>query len=119
MAEAFRCYRDTVHLHVYPVHPPWSTVKDAGKQPAMKKWWDTNPLDCNVEKYFRTKRPYNIGACPEPPIIFVDLDSKPDKGASVRDYLATHPELETAPSHVSRGGVASYFHLRRFACLLG
>jgi len=73
MADAFVRYRDTVGLHVYPVYPPWAEVRDPGKQPAMRQWWDTDPQDCNLEKYFKTKRPYNIGVCPEPPFIFVDL----------------------------------------------
>jgi DNA polymerase I-like protein with 3'-5' exonuclease and polymerase domains len=103
MAEAFVCYRDA-GLHVYPVYPPWASVRDAGKQPAVRQWWASDPFGCNVEKYFKTKRPYNIGACPEPPIYFIDLDSKPDKGTSVREYIASKPELQNFPRHASRGG---------------
>jgi DNA excision repair protein ERCC-4 len=109
MADAFTVYRDTVGLHVYPVYPPWAPVKDAGKHPAIPKWWDADPHDCNIEKYFKTKLPFNIGACPEPPLGFVDLDSKSDRGVSVREYLSTHPELEKFPRHVSRGGAHLVF----------
>jgi DNA polymerase I-like protein with 3'-5' exonuclease and polymerase domains len=104
MAETFVLYRDVVGLRVYPVYPPWANVRDAGKQPALRKWWDFNPHNCNVEKYFKTKHPYNIGACPQPPIYFIDLDSKQDKGASVRAYIASKPELDKVPRHASRGG---------------
>jgi hypothetical protein len=103
MADAFVCYRDA-GLRVYPVYPPWADVKDAGKKPALKKWWDSNPYDCNLEKYFPNSRPHNIGACPQPPVYFVDLDSKADKGASVREYLAARPELYKFPRHTSRAG---------------
>ena len=103
MADTFACYRDA-GLRVYPVHPPWAKVKDAGKQPAFRKWWELDPFGCNIEKYFKSGRPYNIGACPEPPVCFIDLDSKPDKGASVREYIASKPELQNFPRHASRGG---------------
>src|SRR5215469_2695110 len=103
MADAFICYRD-MGLKVYPVHPPWAEVKDAGKQPAVKKWWELDPFGCNIEKYFKSGRPYNIGACPQPPVYFIDLDSKPDKGVRVREYIASKPELQNFPRHASRGG---------------
>jgi hypothetical protein len=109
MADVFVHYRDSVGFWVYPVHPPWARIKGAGKHPAMDQWWDSDPHDCNLEKYFKTERPYNIGVSPKRPVVFVDLDSKPDKGASVREYLASHPELEKSPSHVSLGGAHLVF----------
>jgi DNA polymerase I-like protein with 3'-5' exonuclease and polymerase domains len=102
---SFLVYRDELRWPVYPVTPPEADVKDAGKQPAIREWWNYNPYDCNLGRFFRRKRPYNIGVCPIRPLIFVDLDSKPDKGASVREWLSAHPELNKFPRHVSRGGV--------------
>jgi DNA polymerase I-like protein with 3'-5' exonuclease and polymerase domains len=72
--------------------------------PPFQNWWDADPQDCNIEKYFNPAHPYNIGACPEPPLVFVDLDSKPDRGKSVREFIASRPELQNVPRHASRGG---------------
>jgi hypothetical protein len=101
--EAFICYRN-LGFQVYPVYPPWADVKDAGKKPAFKQWWDSNPHDCNLEHYFGNKKPYNIGVCPIRPVCYVDLDSKPDKGASVRIFIDSKPELNKGPRHLTRGG---------------
>jgi hypothetical protein len=87
MAEAFRFYRDTLNWHVYPVYPPWAKVPDPGKQPAVRKWWGFDPQDCDIPKYFDNGQPYNIGVAPKGGLLLLDLDSKPDKGASVRAYL--------------------------------
>ena len=115
LADAFTCYRD-LGLRVYPVYPPDAkTTKnkplvDAGKHPAVKEWWNYDPYDCDLRKYFgQNGSSFNIGTCPEPPILWVDLDSKPDKGASVLEWLAAHPELDNVPRHITRGGVHLMF----------
>jgi DNA polymerase I-like protein with 3'-5' exonuclease and polymerase domains len=110
MAEAFRFYRDA-GLHVYPVHPPWAKVGFPGKQPAVKQWWDFDPQDCDIAKYFDNGRPYNIGVAPKNGLLLLDLDSKADQGASVRSYLDQADEqLRNVPRHLTSGGA----HLAMF-----
>jgi hypothetical protein len=104
MAQAFQFYRDELRFLVYPVYPRWADkAKDPGKQPAIKEWWNYDPQDCDIAKWFKNGRPYNIGMAPRDGIRLVDLDSKPDQGKSVREYLADRPQI-SAPAHVSRGG---------------
>jgi hypothetical protein len=110
MLDAFRFYRDELKWQVYPVHPPWSTVADPGKKPAVAKWWDFDPHDCDIDTRFGNRRPYNIGLAPRNGLVIVDLDSKPDKGASVQKLLAENPEIANTPRHASRnGGHLVYF----------
>ena len=103
-AAAYCFYRDKLGWHTYPVYPPSAKVKDPGKQPAVKEWWDFDPHDCDIDRWFNPKRPYNIGLAPKNGLVVVDLDSKPDKGASVRAYLDERPQPAT-PTHITRGGV--------------
>jgi DNA polymerase I-like protein with 3'-5' exonuclease and polymerase domains len=104
-AASYRFYRDELTWHNYPVYPPSAKVKNPGKQPAVKAWWNFNPHDCDIDRWFNPKRPYNIGVAPKNGLVLVDLDSKVDKGASVQAYLHKRPELSNTPTHISRGGV--------------
>jgi DNA polymerase I-like protein with 3'-5' exonuclease and polymerase domains len=103
MVDAYCFYRD-LGWHDLPVYPPWAKVKDPGKQPAFEKWWDVNPHDCNLDKYFNNERPYNIGLAPTNGVVVVDLDSKPDKGVNVQALLNERPDLAAAPRHATRNG---------------
>jgi DNA polymerase I-like protein with 3'-5' exonuclease and polymerase domains len=112
-ADAYKFYRDVLAWQVYPVYPPTSAkAKDPGKQPVFQKWWDYDPQDCAVDKYFRGDRnaPYNIGVAPRKGLIIIDLDSKPDQGKSVHAFLLTRPELAKPPRHITRGGVHLVLH---------
>ena len=104
MAEAFRFYRDELGWQVYPVYPPWAKVSDPGKHPAVKAWWNFDPHDCDVAARFGNQRPFNIGLAPRPPLVIVDLDSKPDKGASVQNLLVERPDISSTPRGQSRNG---------------
>jgi DNA polymerase-1 len=104
-AEAYCFYRDQLGWHTYPVYPPSAKVKDPGKQPAVKEWWNFDPHDCDIDRWFNPKRPYNIGLAPKNGLVLVDLDSKPDKGASVRAYLDERSQPVNTPTHITRGGV--------------
>jgi hypothetical protein len=108
MVRAFCFYRDVLAWHDHPVHPPWadpSKVNDPGKQPVFKQWWAFDPHDCNLRKWFDNERPYNIGVAPTNGLVIVDLDSKPDKGASVDMLLIERPDLLNTPMHITRNGV--------------
>jgi DNA polymerase-1 len=104
MADAYCFYRDDLCWHDLPVHPPWAKVKDPGKQPAVRKWWDFDPHDCNLDKYFNNDHPYNIGLAPTNGVVVVDLDSKPDQGASVQALLNERSDLAATPRHATRNG---------------
>ncbi len=97
-------YRDSLGWQVYPVHPPGAKCDFPGKQPAVRAWWDYDPQDCDVDARFHNGHPFNIGVAPKGGLVFIDLDSKPDQGASVQKFLAEHPELEKVPRHITRGG---------------
>src|SRR5262249_53837638 len=48
---------------------------------------------------------YNIGLAPKNGLLLLDLDSKPDQGASVRAYLDNEAEeLKNVPRHLTGGG---------------
>jgi hypothetical protein len=64
-AEAYKFYRDSLGWQVYPVHPPGSKCKFPGKQPAVKAWWDYDPQDCDVDRWFQNGHPHNIGVAPK------------------------------------------------------
>jgi Bifunctional DNA primase/polymerase, N-terminal len=104
MAEAFRFYRDELKLHVYPVDGHWSDKPDPGKKPSVKAWWNYDPKECDVAEFFKPQRCHNIGVCPTRGLIVLDLDSKPDEGKSVYEFLASRPNLAGIPRHRTRGG---------------
>ena len=65
------------------------------------------PSTCDISKFFSEQngRCCNIGTCALSDLKYLDLDSKPDKGASVRKYVDEHPVLSKLPRHVTQGGV--------------
>lgn len=65
MADAFRFYRDVLKWHVYPSYGPLAKVVSPGKQPAVKKWWEYDPYDCPIAKFFESNgHCHNIGFGP-------------------------------------------------------
>ncbi len=108
-ADSFRHYRDELNWWGYPVYPPGARCNDPGKQPAFKSWWSHSPHDVDIQKYFSNGSSYNIGVCPKSGLVFVDLDSKPDQGASVAKFLSETRELDAVPRHQTRGGVHLVF----------
>ena len=110
MRGAFLFYRDTLKLHVYPVDGPWSKKADPGKKPSVCGWWNYDSHDCDVARYFSNNgRCHNIGFAPKNHIVVVDLDSKHDKGESVRRFLAEHPDCTSGPYHETNGGAHLVF----------
>jgi hypothetical protein len=106
MAQAFKVYRDELGMHVYPCYSPKADVKDPGKQPAILSYWEFDPRTCNLSRFFGAEngRCYNIGTCALTDLKFLDLDSKPDQGISVRKHVEAHPILSKLPQHQTRGG---------------
>ena len=110
MAEAFLFYRDELKLHVYPVYGPWSKEDCPGKKSAVTKWWDYDPYNCNLAKFFGDNgKCHNIGCAPKNHLIVVDLDSKEDKGESVRKFLTDNPDCAKGPWHETNGGAHLVF----------
>ena len=109
MAEAFRFYRDELKLHVYPVDGTWSKRSAPGKKPTVGAWWDYDPNDCDPERFFNGSKCHNIGFAPKNHVIAIDLDSKPDKGESVRRFLGEHPDRIRGPYHETNGGAHILF----------
>jgi hypothetical protein len=107
MAEAFKLYRDELGMHVYPCAAPKARVQSPGKQPAIPSWWEFDPRTCDVERFFGSQngRCSNIGTCAGSELKYIDLDSKSDKGQSVRSHVDAHPVLSTLPRYLTRGGV--------------
>ena len=110
MADAFRFYRDDLGWQVYPVDGVWSSKPDPGKKPSIKEWWNYDPHDCDVAKYFGNNgHCHNIGFAPRSSVVVVDLDSKADQGESVWHFLSDTPALEKVPRHRTHGGVHLLF----------
>jgi hypothetical protein len=111
MSEAFKVYRDELAMHVYPCAAPKSRVQCPGKQPVISSWWEFDPRTCDINKFFGTEngRCCNIGTCALSEVKFIDLDSKADQGASVREHVEAHPVLSRLPRHLTRGGVHMVF----------
>ena len=114
MAEAFRFYRDELKLHVHPVWGPWATKESyPGKKPFFTGWWERDPQDCNLAKFFGGNgKCYNIGCAPKNAFVVVDLDSKADMGESVRKFLADNPDCIRGPWHETHGGAHLVFICR-------
>jgi Bifunctional DNA primase/polymerase, N-terminal len=112
MADAFRYYRDELKWHVYPVDGPGSKKEGAGKKPSVTKHWEYDPQDCDGHKWFNGSGCHNIAFAPRDKVVVVDLDSKPDKGKSVEQFLAERSELTRTPLHRTRGGAHLVYRCR-------
>ena len=95
----------------WAVHPLLGSDRgdpqERGKKPMLKGWRNHIAADITPDfltKYFGPGTNNNIGCVVRPPFIHVDLDSKPDAGASVMEWLAAQPELAAVPRERTGGG---------------
>jgi DNA polymerase-1 len=89
--------------------------QERGKKPLLKGWRNHIAAEISPDfltKYFGPGTNHNIGCVVRPPFIHVDLDSKPDAGASVMEWLATMPQLATVPRERTGGGAHLAFICR-------
>ncbi len=93
---------------VHPLQSPWTGPKKGrGKKPLLSGWNMHRPEDVTpdfLEKHFGKGSMNNIGHVVRGNFIHVDLDSKPDEGASVRAWLSKQLPLESIPREGTGGG---------------
>ena len=109
-------YHQQLGWAVHPLVPPdRGDEKERGKKPCSKGWRDHKAADVTPEdlyEVFSSRTPYNLGVVVRPPFIAVDLDSKPDSGASVRAWIEAHPALAAVPRERTGGGAHLHFICR-------
>ncbi|MFW5883123.1 MAG: bifunctional DNA primase/polymerase, partial [Verrucomicrobiota bacterium] len=105
---AARYYRERLGWVVHPLHGPnEGTEKERGKKPRLRGWKKLRQEDCDagfIEKHFGGASTANLGVVVKPPHIVIDLDSKSDKGESVRAWLEAQPGLADLPRERTAGG---------------
>jgi DNA polymerase-1 len=113
---AARFYLERFHWAVHHLFPPdKGDEKVRGKRPWSKDWPNHIAADVTLEDLGKLLGPQtsnNLGVVVRPPFVAVDLDSKPDKGASVLAWLAEHPQFADVPRERTGGGVHLHFLCR-------
>ena len=103
-------------LPVYPCNrPDEGTPTERGKKPRFKGWkqWQCSDLTPAIRReFFECDRPRNLGCFIKAPRIIVDLDSKPDQGRSVMEWLEGQPALSAVPRERTGGGAHLWFTCR-------
>jgi DNA polymerase-1 len=78
----------------------------------MKGWPNHTVADVTddyLQEHFGNGVDHNLGVVVRPPFIHVDLDSKPDAGASVQAWLSSQPQLAKVPRERTAGGAHLVF----------
>lgn len=93
---------------VHPLAAPDQGDEQArGKKPLLKGWRSHTAHEISPDflaKYFANGSSHNIGCVVRAPYVHIDLDSKPDAGASVQQWLASQPQLAKVPRERTGGG---------------
>jgi DNA polymerase-1 len=114
--KAAQFYAGTLGWAIHPLLPPnKGDDNERGKKPILKGWRGHTAAEISPDfltKYFGNGSNHNIGCVVRPPFIHVDLDSKPDAGASVMAWLATQSELAAVPRERTGGGAHLAFICR-------
>ena len=114
--KAAQFYTTMLGWAVHPLLPPdRGDPNERGKKPITKGWRNHTAADVSpdfLDKFFGNGATYNIGCVVRPPFVHVDLDSKPDAGASVMAWLGTMPELAAVPRERTGGGAHLAFVCR-------
>jgi hypothetical protein len=115
MLAAAKFYRDSLGWAVHPLHGHTDknvAEKARGKKPIQsgwKAWTVEQATDEVLRTYFGDGISANVGIVVRGSHVTVDLDSKQDKGASVRAWLATQPHLAGVPREKTAGGAHLHF----------
>ena len=111
--EAAEFYVNELGFAIHPLYPSdKGTVKERGKKPFIRDWPNHKRDDVTedfLDEHFRPGSTNNIGVVVEKPWVTIDLDSKPDKGESVGQWLDAHPELGGVPRESTGGGAHLHF----------
>jgi DNA polymerase-1 len=113
---AVQFYASTLGWAIHPLLPPdRGDHHERGKKPLLKGWRNHTASEISPDfltKYFGNGSTHNIGCVVRAPFVHVDLDSKPDAGASVMAWLSTQPDLATVPRERTGGGAHLAFICR-------
>jgi DNA polymerase-1 len=113
---AAQFYATTLGWAIHPLLPPdRGDHHERGKKPILKGWRNHSASEISPDfltKYFANGSTHNIGCVVRAPFVHVDLDSKPDAGASVMAWLATQPDLVAVPRERTGGGAHLAFICR-------
>lgn len=113
--EAVAVY-NSMGITTFPLHPPGSGPdRQDGKVPAVKGYRDLEfgwADSATRTRYWGGRTPHNLAILLPSEHVVVDLDSKPDYGASARDWANSRPELKDALHVSTRGGRHLYFQCR-------
>ncbi len=100
-------------LPVYPCYrPDEGRPNERGKKPRFTGWkqWQCADLTPAMRReFFECAAPSNLGCFIKAPRVVIDLDSKPDQGRSVVEWLEGRPELSAVPRERTGGGVHLWF----------
>lgn len=113
---AAQFYANTLGWAIHPLLPPdRGDHHERGKKPILKGWRNHTASEISPDfltKYFANGSTHNIGCVVRAPFVHVDLDSKPDAGASVMAWLATQQDLSSVPRERTGGGAHLAFICR-------
>ena len=105
---AARLYHGQFGWAVHALFGPKERVNSPGKQPVNKKGWPKwtaeQVTDEYLQEHFGSGSARNVGCVIRPPHVVVDLDSKADDGASVREWLDQQSALQNVPRERTGGG---------------
>ncbi len=100
-------------LAVHPCYrPDEGRANERGKKPRFQGWklWAASDFTSATRReFFDCERPSNLGCVVRAPLVIVDLDSKPDEGRSVAEWLESRPDLATVPRERTGGGAHLWF----------
>ena len=88
---------------------------ERGKKPLAKGWRSHTAAEVTpdyLREHFANGSSHNIGVVVRGPFVHVDLDSKPDRGDSVRAWLASQAQLSSVPRERTGGGAHLTFICR-------
>lgn len=111
--EAARFYHGTLGWAVHPLYAPNRGAEaERGKKPINSGWRSHTAANVDPDdltRDFGEGSGHNLGTIVRPPFVHIDLDSKPDCGESVREWLSDQPGLSSVPRERTRGGVHLVF----------
>ncbi len=114
--QAAQFYHDQLGWAVHPLMPPdRGDEQERGKKPILKGWRNHRAEEVTtdfIRRHFNGANHANIGCVVRPPFVHVDLDSKPDAGESVRNWLTSQSALASVPRERTGGGAHLTFICR-------